>query len=669
MFKESCIMERKTEINSLITAALFIAAAPHFTRLPIWVTVWCLLFWGFGILRDRSGWRFPSKTVLPLFSVCGFAAILLWFGFPFEREAGVALLSLTSSIKPMETVSFRDRMVAIFLAYFLTLTTLLFSTSLLMTFYMFFSVAISTGVLIRINHPEGKFAEGVRLAFALTLQALPLTLLLFFLFPRIQGSLWGVTKTASGRTGLSETLTPGAFATLVPDRSVAFRVKFEGDVPAPALRYWRAIVFQHYDGVSWRPEKGAKGNATPRKALPRAASLREVRHLGGNVQYEVTLEPHGKKWLFALDLPTDAPAGNIMDANFTIAARKPVRKRLQYSLLSATRYHTGPFPPGKEAYHLPSTVNPDARKLAERWAAESKDPETTVRTAMDFFRNGGFFYSLRPPPLGADPIDDFLFDKKTGYCGHYASAFAFLMRAAGLPARIVGGYLGGELNPFGDYLIVRQSEAHAWVEVWISGRGWRRIDPTSVVVPDRADRGATATLPPGETEGFTLLSGSTLGGYLRRFVLSWDAVNHRWNRWVIGYSSKRQRSLLKRFGIEGFSLKGQLELLFLFLAGACPFLVAVYLWVFRAKGTEKEDPAFQCYLSFCRKLARIGLERGMSEGPLDYAERVNIKRPDLTDEVDSITILYIDIRYGNREEVLGLKHLEARVKRFHPPPG
>ena len=289
-----------------------------------------------------------------------------------------------------------------------------------------------------------------------------------------------------------------------------------------------------------------------------------------------------------------------------------------------------------------------------------------MQTALNYFRNNEFSYTLNPPALGEESIDDFLFRTSKGYCEHYASAFTYLMRAAGIPARMVAGYLGGELNPYGEYLIVRQSDAHVWVEVWLSGKGWVRTDPTLAVAPQRVDQGLAAALPPEERS--ILGSLVALGPFAKYWVnirMGWDAVNNQWNKWILGYSSTRQKTLLAKFGIRAGTRKGLstaiiLATIAVILIGLC------YFFSLSKKVGPKQDAVQIAYLRFCAKLARIGLARKPSQGPLDYVSMVVALRQDLKTSVFDIVHLYIRLRYGWGGDRSDRNRLKALVRRFDP---
>jgi hypothetical protein len=348
-------------------------------------------------------------------------------------------------------------------------------------------------------------------------------------------------------------------------------------------------------------------------------------------------------------------------------SRWPVRQRIQYKAKSYSSYNTG-FLWGWEsaALQTPWDTNPQAVSLARKWRSESKTSAGVVDSALRYFQNNDFNYTLNPPPLGDKSIDDFLFKTRKGYCEHYASAFAYLMRVAGVPARIVAGYLGGKLNPYGKYLIVRQADAHVWVEVWLSGKGWLRVDPTLAVAPERIEQGAAAALPPEERATLRVFDDSGwLSKYWTNLELGWDAISNQWNKWILGYSNRSQKSLFAHMGIKTGTETG-LATAILLCSGLLILLTLFYFLRIFNKPSQKMDVVQRSYLRFCAKLDRIGLSKNPAQGPLDYTEMVIAVRNDLNTKVAEIVTLYITLRYGRGGSNDDLKRLKVLVRQFDP---
>ncbi|MCA1806187.1 MAG: DUF3488 and transglutaminase-like domain-containing protein [Xanthomonadaceae bacterium] len=588
---------------------LLLAAGPHLPRLPLPATLAWFLVVGWRLhlgLRQRpppGGW---TRLLLLLLAT---AALLAQFGTLLGREAGSALLVLLLALKFLELKNPRDVSLLVFLAYFLLSVQLLFDQSMASALYLTVAALVITAVWVEFSDPAGQrpLDRSLRLAGVMLLQALPLMLILFLLFPRIPGPLWNLPRDAHGGvTGLSNEMEPGRISSLAQSDAVAFRVTFDGEIPPPALRYWRGPVFEHTDGRRWTPAE-----------VPRDAGDFIPRPLGAGLTHQVTLEPHGEHSLLALDRPATTLPGARLQADYQLLRNAgPVRDRIRYQVTSHARFDERDLEPARleRTRRLPAATSPRVRALADAWRGQDNDPRRIIERALRHFHEQPFVYTLNPPLLSRDPVDEFLFETRRGFCEHYAAAFTVLMRAAGLPARVVTGYLGGELNPIGEYLVVRQSDAHAWAEVWLEGEGWRRVDPTAAVAPQRIERGIDPRpLREGEAVDFRLpVDGRVLSG-LERLRLYQDALDNRWNQWVLGYGPSRQRELLQGLGFTDLSWQGIARLLALAVITA---MVLVALLVLYRPG-RRPDPVQKLYDHFCRKLARQGIRRRAQEGPQD----------------------------------------------------
>jgi transglutaminase-like putative cysteine protease len=647
---------RETELLPIFLA-LSIALLPQVFRLPVWISTGYVCCWLYALQAERRRWHLPNAVFQHVLALVGFIAVLHAFGFEMDRDTGVALLAAMSGLKALELRTDRDRKVAVLLAYFIVLSNLLYSDSLSMTLYMFFSVWTTTTALVRLNDPKRPSVEILRLSGRLMYPALPMMVALFFLSPRVHGSLWGSAGGSAAKSGFSEALAPGDIIKIVQNDDIAFRAVFSGSIPKRSLLYWRGLVFWHFDGKSWQ-----RGMQVPNR--------KETVTGEGIQSYRITLEPHEGNFRFALDVPVSAPPHVRLLDDLTMTSRRRVFGRISYALQSYSIYHTGPLKPWeRKALQVPATGNPKSRALAAKWASIPDGPEAIVERARAYFAENGFVYTLEPPPLDDnDRIDQFLFDTRKGYCEHFASAFAFLMRSAGVPSRIVAGYLGGERNPFGNYLIVRRSDAHAWVEVWLPSKGWTRIDPTSAAAPRRMGEGMAGALPPGEQSSY--LSIPYLNPVFRvwkQMQLGWDAANTYWSGWMIGYTRERQRELFSILGV-GASSEGIFRMI-VFLAGSFGIALLIIFFTRKIPRCRRKEPVREDYRRFCRKLSRIGLERAPAQGPIDFARHVEAKRKDLSDEVNRITRLYVALRYGtSRDEGDGRK-LRSMIDAFRPEKG
>ena len=376
----------------------------------------------------------------------------------------------------------------------------------------------------------------------------------------------------------------------------------------------------------------------------------------------MTLEPHNQRWLFAIDLPGRVPPRTVATSDFQLRSLTPVTSRVRYEMASYldARYGLDESDGAlQRALRLPDNFDPRTVAFARSLRRKFSDDKALMREVLSMFRNENFFYTLLPPALGEHPVDEFLFDTRRGFCEHYASSFAALMRAAGIPARIITGYLGGEVNPVGNYMIVRQADAHAWTEVWFKDDGWVRVDPTAAVSPQRVQSGIGAAVP--RTDPVPFLARSDYA-WLRRLRLTWDSLSNSWNQWVLGYNQERQRRLFSGVGVDDATW----DKLAMALVVATALIVLVLSpFMLRKLRIAVDDPVKRAYLAFCRKLERKGLARGPAEGPSDYASRLISMRPDLAPAIAAITRLYVALRYGPGTAPRVLHEFQRHVKQFN----
>lgn len=631
-------------------AGLALVVAPHTPRLPWWLNsiALILLLW-----RSYLAWGervLPKKWLLAFFVVAGTLGIWFTYRTIFGRDAGVALLVLFLALKLLELHTQRDAMVLVLLTYFLALTNFFYSQTLPTAGLMFASVLFNTASLVHFAAPARPLRANVRTAAALLAQAMPVMLILFFLFPRVQGPLWGLPQDAySGVTGLSDSMSPGLLSRLSQSDAIAFRVKFQKEVPARPQLYWRGPVFWHFDGRTWRA-----GEFRPFGAPSFDAS-------GTPLDYEVTLEPHNHNWLFALELAAKLPPGGNVTPDYMLISRTPIRARMRYDMRSYTQFTMHGFDEEDETrrgLQLPRGFNPRARALAQTWAAGGATDAAIAQKALGYFREQGFVYTLEPPLLGRDAVDEFLFGSKQGFCEHYASSFTFLMRAAGVPARVVTGYQGGEVNPVDGYMIVRQSDAHAWVEVWLKDRGWVRVDPTAAASPVRVESGVAAAVP--ETDPLPLMARTSMM-WLIEVRYNWEALANKWNQLVLGYNPERQREFLSRVGMREPNWENMALTLFWGVGGLLALLAA---WLLRRM--RSTDPVQKLWLRFCTRLAKKGSARAAHEGPADFVARSAARHPAQAERIRAIGARYIELRYGERTDPARLAELRRLVREFRP---
>ncbi len=635
-----------------LLATLVLAVAPHAQELPVWLTVLfaALAGWrGFLVFGNRA---LPPRWLLLLVAALAGAGVLIDYRTLLGRDAGVALLTAMTACKLLESRALRDGVVLVFLGYLLVMSNLLYSQEIPRVAYLLAVVIImlTAQVLIHRQHAGLTALAPLRLTGRMVLLAIPVMLILFVLFPRIPGPLWGLPKDAyQGRTGLSDQMMPGTISELSQSDAVAFRVRFAGTIPPPSQRYWRGPVLWHFDGRRWTRSEEAPAQ-TPTPFTPE----------GAPVDYAVVLEPSNKNWLFALDLPARLPPRAGMTSSFQLLRDQPVNEVYRYEMRSYPAYRTGELT-GMErsrGLQLPPRGNPRARALAADWRQRGSGSEAVVTAALNLFREQPFYYTLTPPLLGSEIVDDFLFHTRQGFCEHYANAFVFLMRAAGVPARVVTGYQGGEINALGGYLIVRQSDAHAWAEVWLATRGWVRVDPTGAVAPNRVQEGIYAALPDAGVLPFLARRGRD-SEWLRQLALSWDALNNAWNEWVLAYGPDRQKEFLSGLGFGPVDW-GRMTVAMTVALGGFGVLYAGWRWRRRLA----PDPVARAWQRFCARLARRGLARGATEGPLAFAERVASHRPELAQSVGEIARLYAALRYGPAAPPERVRQLQRLTWRF-----
>ncbi len=588
---------------------------PLMPIIPLWmVAVWALFAWWYWQIISAA-WPFPSAVVKVGLVTVSVLGIYLQYRQWLALEPMVATLVLAVLLKLIEMKTRRDRWLVLLLCYFVLACRFLFEQQISALFVATLQVLILLLAQQAMYRQRPAALASLRLAAVMLLQALPLMLFLFLVFPRI-GPLWSMPlPSVKAQTGMSDSLRFGDIAELSQSGALAFRVTFDGLPPAPAQRYWRGLVLEHYRDGHWTVDR-LRG-----WRRPTAGPLS-----GPQIDYTVTLESGVHNWLYTLAVGNVRRDDIYYAGSYQWLPSSPLTGRLQYHVRSALDQ------PRLEAdaellrrnLRLSGQDNPRARALAARWREQYAEPALRVSAALNFFATGDFGYTLKPPLLGRDNVDDFIFDSLQGFCEHYAGSFVFLMRAAGVPARIVVGYQGGEFNDSENYLLVHQSDAHAWAEVWLDGVGWQRIDPTQTVAPDRVALGADLLLR--DQLGF--LAGSPFSlrnfSWARDLRLYLDSVNYAWAKWVLNYDSESQTGVLS-------SLLGEINvkrmLLALLICVALP-LAVVALSVLGPSLLSRPEPALRYYLAACRALARrTGLRQQQGETAAAFLTRVQCEAP------------------------------------------
>jgi transglutaminase-like putative cysteine protease len=638
-----------------VLLGIHIVALPLYPHMPLPVllvtavfTVWTLLIIG-GRLAQ------PGRLLMLLLTALVVAVLLQSFGTILGQQPGSAMLLLLSYLKLFEMKSTRDIAIVIFMGFFLVASNFFFSQSLLIAIYVFIVVVYLTSVLIVFSDRLGTTRYDVRIqqALAMIVQATPLMLILFLLFPRVPGPLWGLPKDAqAARTGLSDEMSPGSINQLVRSGEVAFRVRFAGSPPPRAQRYWRGLVLSHYDGRTWRLDN-APANTYP--------LLFASENSQSNYSYTVMLEPHNQRWLYTLESLVEYEDQQRVTRELQLFVPNKITDVISYTLSSdASAQNRGLFAAERSKnLVLPNGFNPDTMAFANKLFGQSnRDTQAYITRVLQHFGQQEFYYTLTPPLLGAHAMDDFLFSTRRGFCEHYASAFVYLMRAAGIPARVVVGYQGGAVHPFDDYMIVRQSDAHAWSEVWIEKDGWVRIDPTAAVSPTRIENGIENAGLERDLLPSILVSDNVL---FQRARYAWDSFHNNWNQWVIGFDHERQRQLLEWVGLRNVTISN----LVIWLVMAMTLAVGmVAWWVLRKQSVWQKDLVRRYYDKYCRKLEKAGISYRPYESASELMERAARLLPGKQQELAMITTDYQRLRYGNDGSELRRKRFIRAIRRF-----
>ena len=592
--------------------------APQVNVLPAWAS---LLAGGLLLWRGWLAWKgrpLPGRWVLCIPLVLAVAGTLYTHRTILGRDAGVTLIVMLLALKTLETRARRDALVIFFLGFFTMLSNFFFSQSLFTAAAMLVALLGLLTALVNAHMPVGRppLAQAFRTAATMALLGAPIMAALFMLFPRM-APLWGMpSDTMAGRSGLSGAMKVGNIAELALDDSVALRVRFDtpnGAAPPQSALYFRGPVFGRFDGTEWLP-------------LPNRSDVdANLRVSGEPVRYEVTLEPSQRPWLLLLDAAVDKPTiagmGSFMTQDLQWLSSRPITDVARYKAASYPQFTHGPDTRTAQlsAYtELPPGFNPRTLALAQQMrgdAQAAQGTEALINAALARLRTGGYVYTLEPGVYGQHTADEFWFDRKEGFCEHIASAFVVLMRALDIPARIVTGYQGGDRNPVDNAWTVRQSDAHAWSEVWIAGQGWVRVDPTSAVSPGRTGAFQRLRAPQG---AIASAMGTVIGpGLAQNLRAVWEAVNNGWNQWVLNYTQSRQLDLLKALGFESPSWQDLTMVLGILVLIAALAGVAWSLWE-----RSQHDPWLRRLARARQRLARAGLPLPDTLPPRAMAERV-----------------------------------------------
>ncbi len=657
----------------LVVVVAALSLAPLLPRMPGWAAVCAgaLLLWR-GALAG-TGRRLPPRALLAGLLALAVAAVLLQFRSVFGRDPGVSLVGMLLGLKLLETRRRRDAYVVFYLGLFCVFAQFLYSQSAAAAAWMLLCTVGWLTALLDANLPASRPPLWRRIALSARLLGLglPVMVALFVLFPRLSGPLWSLPDSSRTVSALGSSMDPGAIASLARSSNVVFRVRFHGPRPPQAAMYWRGPVLARFDGHRW--------SELPQAAAPRRRA-QPLRRLGGRVRYTVTQQPTQRRFAFALDAPAAAPtlvgepgASLRLLPDLELRASRRLDQVVRFRATSWLGYAYGADESPRrlrESLQLPAGYDPRTvalgRRLGRRYAAAGA--QALADAVLRRFREQPFHYSLHPGRYrGPDSIDQFLFVRRVGFCEHFAQAFVVLMRAAGIPARIVTGYQGGSENPIDGMWVVRQRDAHAWAEYWVPGAGWIRADPTAMVDPARIDRSGQTLDSRQPLFGLPLLGRSDVGA-LRLLRNLGDALDEGWNQWVLDYGQLRQRQLLRRLGMrrpDSARLASAAALALSLLLGAGGLWL---LWRRRAA----TDPWQRAYARLLRRLRRLGVQAWPGEPPGSLAQRLGA-RAELA-EACELLLDFERARYARGSPRGGLRGLRARVARLRlssgsSPPG
>ena len=617
--------------------ALLVSLAPHVPYLAIWITLAfiCCAVWRYSIEKRRR--MLPSRWIRGGLALLCFLGVFGTYSSISGVGPGSALLAIMAALKLLETRQRRDQFVLLFISIFLVMSSLLREQYLWSLPYLLGSTLIILTAWLRMSAGESEtakqsFATGGRLL----MYAAPLAIVMWVFFPRLASPFWAVPiDTSQATSGLSDSMSPGDISSLSMSDAVAFRVQFDGSVPESRDLYWRGLVMTRFNGRTW----------TGSEPLMDRNAVDEILESGEPISYEVTLEPTRQQWVFAMDLPLDWSLDRtFMGPQQQLARVTPIEQRISYKAVSYPDYVLqGDLSSLSQQWYtaIPDSGNTRSKSLAREMRATAGSDTAYIEAVLAMFHDEEYFYTLQPPALGSNPVDRFLFDTRRGFCEHYASAFAFMMRSANIPVRIILGYQGGEINPMGGHLIVRQSDAHAWTEVWLERYGWYRVDPTAAVAPERIEFGVrgAALNGIGETWGYSAPS-----QFLQNLTMTWDALNAKWNEWVLGYGPDTQDSFMEWLGMDDPNWR---KMLLTLVGSVIGLILAISgLMMLRYRSPAKDRAS----ILYARFIKMTGLRRRIGETEQEFALRAANDGTVSDDAVAAVTGSYLNARYGPEDD-------------------
>jgi transglutaminase-like putative cysteine protease len=637
-----------------LLSSLTLIMLPHVLRLPVWLSAVFASCIVLRVLIYQGRISNPGSRIKTVLVFAVLAVSIFQYGRNFlSTDTMIGILMVGIALKLLEMHRQRDVLLVIMLSYFASMSEFIYSQTIPVALYMMFAVLLNTCALMSLhqNQQAQQPRRTFRLASVILLQSVPLMLALFILFPRIS-PLWAMPmQSNSAISGLSDSMQPGDISSLIQSADVAFKVQFEAEIPRNELLYWRGLTLDLFNGRTWS-RRGSRFDPATQNLSENVSEFHEwyqdIEWIDDAISYNVIMEPTNQNWLFALKLPQIRKNGVAMNNYYQIETRAPVGQRYSYNVKSWQVHSVGEELDAelrRRSLLLPVEGNASSRQFATDMRAEAGTDQAYVESILNYFNQQQFFYTLTPRLLGDNSVDEFLFNSREGFCEHYASSFTFLMRAAGIPARVVTGYQGGERNPYDDTLIIRQFDAHAWSEVWIEGEGWVSVDPTAAVAPQRITQGSELTFQEDESflrdAGFSswFLRRNLLLNNLRLYV---ETIDYAWIRFVLNYDQGTQFAFFSRL----FGTVTPLKIL-LVIGGFMAICASVLGWIIlRPQGRKHYPPATRYYLKFCSLMASMGFARRTGETPADFCERVSGINPAWEGTLRHITRLYYELAYS-----------------------
>jgi len=670
---------RSFSLLHFLPIVVVLSLAPHINNIPIPFIILNLFTISLFYIADLKLLNLPATLIKVILTFLAIILVPLNFGFHFTQNIATVLLSAMICLKLLEVKNYRDKrniFIILFLGYFLVCTYFLNSQSLLISLYglfLIFLITLNLAIYSRAPLTTIPIIPILSIIGKLALFAIPLTIILFLFFPRVPGPLWTLpSDDSSGTTGLSGEMYPGSVNNISESNEIAFRIDFDNIIPNANKLYWRGPVLTRTDGLSWQQ--------SPIHDKPLGSSYKNIiTNPNDYVSYTITLEPQKQPWVFTLEMPESLSSNFLkkpyLSKDLQYVVKHKISQVVQYRARSATSFYFAQHDPVEIslALRFPGGSNSKTFILGSKWKKEIKDKNRIIEKALDMFRYDDFYYTRTPPLMITNPADQFLFEAKQGFCEHYASSFVLLMRAAGIPARVVVGYQGMEYNKLGNYYVVRQSNAHAWAEVWLDDKGWTRIDPTAEIPQDHIDD-SIFDYRSRDLE-YLNINYSNLNQLSQKFLINnwqtiseWtntinqylDNLKYTWNNWLLGYDKKKQQLLMQFLGFN-YRWKNMIFLMF----GLLFFCFSLIFYFQILKKINKDDHEVISYKKLLNKLSKQGLTIHPHDGPEKIKNAAIKKFKHKESQINAIFNYYIHLRYGKSYQTFSNKDFRKMVARFN----